>query len=129
MGKLNMQLLKGIEEQENAIDKNKPDQEEVKKKPQKKDILQAVQKPDTAPGQKNTPKEDENKADAKQKKQMFSFRASLDDIAAWKAYSTVTGITVEKMGEDAMNEYLKHHKLSETDQVIFEAMKAKNIKL
>jgi len=61
-----------------------------------------------------------------QKKQVFSFRAGVSDIAGWKAYAVATGQTVEGIGNAAMKEYLKRHKLSGTDQMIFEALKARN---
>lgn len=133
MGKPNMQLSKGIEEQENAIsrkkqmeEKMKQREEKIKEAVQKTGMQRNIQKPRTVPEGESMLKEDENKADAKQKKQTFSFRAPLDDIAAWRAYSTATGMTMENMGVAAMNEYLKNHSLSGTDQVIFDAMKKKN---
>lgn len=180
MGKPRMDLLKGIEEQENAIENSKAYQEEeaflnllrqgksrkeayeaigrektwasktlkkireteperlkgtaeeVKDEPQ--DTLQAPQKPqtDTEPTQtkESTPKEEktEEKANTKQKKQVFSFRATIEDIASWKAYATATGQTMENVGTAAMNEYLENHKLTGAEQAIFEAMKAKNEK-
>ena len=60
------------------------------------------------------------------KKQVFSFRAVLTDIAIWKAYAVATGQTVESIGNSAMNEYLKKHKLSGAERVIFDAIKARN---
>lgn len=180
MGKPRMDLLKGIEEQENAIENSKAYQEEeaflnllrqgksrkeayeaigrektwasktlkkireteperlkgtaeeVKDEPQ--DTPQAPQKPQTAPEptqtEESTPKEEktEEKANTKQKKQVFSFRATIEDIASWKAYATATGQTMENVGTAAMNEYLENHKLTGAEQAIFEAMKAKNEK-
>ena len=64
--------------------------------------------------------------DKMSKKQVFSFRAVLTDIAIWKAYAIATGQTVESIGNNAMNEYLKKHKLSGAEQVIFDAVKARN---
>lgn len=180
MGKLNMSLLKGVEEQENAINNSKAYQEEevflsllrqgksrkeayeaigrektwasktikkireteperlrgtaeeIKEEPQ--DTPQAPQKPETAPEQpqpiENTPKEEkaEEKPNTKQKKQVFSFRATIEDIASWKAYATATGQTMENVGTAAMNEYLENHRLTGAEQAIFEAMKAKKEK-
>lgn len=68
------------------------------------------------------------KADIKQKKQVFSFRAMLKDIASWKAYATATGQTMENIGTAAMNEYLNRHKLTGAEQTIYEAMKTKSKK-
>ncbi len=130
MGKLNMSLLKGVEEQENAINNSKAYQEAE----EPRDTPQAQQKPDTAPepthAEKSTPKEKktEEKPNTKQKKQVFSFRATLEDIASWKAYATAAGQTMENIGTAAMTEYLESHRLTGTEQIIFEAMKAKNEK-
>ena len=79
---------------------------------------------------KSTPAEEkaEEKPNTKQKKQVFSFRATLDNIADWKAYATATGQTMENVGTAAMNEYLDRHKLTGAEQAIFEAMKAKSEK-
>jgi len=99
-----------------------------------KDTPQTTQKPQTAPEPqepiKSTPAEEkaEKKANTKQKKQVFSFRATLDNIADWKAYATATGQTMENVGTAAMNEYLDRHKLTGAEQAIFEAMKSKNEK-
>lgn len=99
-----------------------------------KDAPQTTQKPQTAPEPqepiKSTPAEEkaEEKANTKQKKQVFSFRATLDNIADWKAYATATGQTMENVGTAAMNEYLDRHKLTGAEQAIFEAMKAKSEK-
>ena len=186
MGKPRMDLLKGIEEQENAIESSKAYQEEeaflnllrqgksrkeayeaigrektwasktIKKiretEPERlrgtaeeikdeapaeqptQDTPQTPQKPQTAPEPhepiKSTPTEEkaEEKPNTKQKKQVFSFRATLDNIADWKAYATATGQTMENVGTAAMNEYLDRHKLTGAEQAIFEAMKSKNEK-
>ena len=99
-----------------------------------KDTPQAPQKPETAPEPHEpiqTPvaeEKAEEKPNTKQKKQVFSFRATLDNIADWKAYATATGQTMENVGTAAMNEYLDRHKLTGAEQAIFEAMKSKNEK-
>ena len=62
------------------------------------------------------------------RKQVFSFRALLNDIDIWKAYATATGQTMEKMGAAAMNEYIERHKLSGAEQDIFTALKDRNEK-
>lgn len=181
MGKLKMDLLKGIEEQENTLEESKAYQEEerflnlLRQGKSRKDAYEAIgrektwasktikkireteperlkgtgeevkaelqeqqntpqdtQKPQTAQelprSDNSTPavEKDEETANTKQKKQMFSFRAWPDDIAIWKAYSTASGQTMENIGTAAMNDYLESHKLTGTEQVIFEAMKTKN---
>lgn len=62
-------------------------------------------------------------------KQVFSFRAVTKDISIWKAYSTATARTMENIGTDAMNEYIKKHKLSEAESAVFNALIAKDIGL
>ena len=99
-----------------------------------KDTPQAPQKPETAPEPHEpiqTPvaeEKAEEKPNTKQKKQVFSFRATLDNIADWKAYATATGQTMENVGTAAMNEYIDRHKLTGAEQAIFEAIKAKSEK-
>ena len=96
-----------------------------------KGIQKTAGKPQTAKGQqkvKNTTmrKKAVIEPDKMSKKQVFSFRAMLSDIAIWKAYAIATGQTIESIGNNAMHEYLKRHRLSDTEQVIFEALKARD---
>lgn len=65
----------------------------------------------------------DTKPNPKPKKQVFSFRAALDNIADWKAYATATKQTMETIGTAAMNEYLERHKLTGDEQAAFEAIK------
>lgn len=58
----------------------------------------------------------------KPRKQVFSFRAEVDDIARWKAYSTATGQTMESVGNSAMIEFLKNHPLSGSQKIIFDEL-------
>lgn len=60
----------------------------------------------------------------KPKKKVFSFRAGIDDIAHWKAYSIATKQTMESVGNAAMIEYLKNHPLKDNAKVIFDALTA-----
>lgn len=122
------------------IEENEPERVERLKaeieaeKAIEQDTPQAPQEPQTAPepnkAEDGAPIEEnpENKANTKRKKQVFSFRAMVDDIANWKAYATATGVTMENVGTAAMNEYLKRHKLTGAEQAIFEGIKAKNEK-
>lgn len=95
------------------------------------DPLQAPKLPQEATKRKQAKKdtmkinEAENKENTTLQKQVFSFRAAVIDIAAWRAYATATGQTIENLGTIAMNEYIKRHKLDGTDQVVFEALKEK----
>lgn len=97
-------------------DENRSDQTE-QKPTEFPEPIQTVKAP--------TEEKNEEKANTKQKKQVFSFRATLDNIADWKAYATATGQTMENVGSAAMNEYLERHELTGAEKVIFEAMKAK----
>lgn len=183
MGKPNMNLLKGIEEQENTLEESKAYQEEerflnllrqgksrkeayeaigrektwasktIKKiretEPERlkgtgeevkaelqeqQDTPQPTQEPQTAtePPQADnstpTAEKGEEKANTKPQKQVFSFRATLDDITDWKAYSTATGEKMENIGTAAMNEYLENHPLTGAEKAVFDAMKARNEK-
>lgn len=122
-----------IEENEpERVERLKAEVEAEKKEAEPQDTPQTTQKPQTAPEPSQaeipTPKEEkaEEKPNTKQKKQVFSFRATIEDIASWKAYATATGQTMENVGTAAMNEYLENHRLTGAEQSIFEAMKARN---
>lgn len=58
-------------------------------------------------------------------KQVFSFRAAVQDINVWKTFSTATGRTMESIGADAMNEYMNRHRMSDTEAAVFKALLAK----
>lgn len=58
----------------------------------------------------------------KPRKQVFSFRAEVNDIACWKAYATATGQTMESVGNAAMTEFLKNHPLSGSQKIIFDEL-------
>lgn len=64
----------------------------------------------------------QEKPQKSKKKQVFSFRAEVDDIARWKAYSTATRQTMESIGNSAMMEYLENHPLKDNEKVIFDAL-------
>lgn len=132
-----LQINKGtFSRKKREIEENEPERvERLKAEVEaEKDTPQAPQKPETAtepqePIQTPVAEEKaEEKPNTKQKKQVFSFRATLDNIADWKAYATATGQTMENVGTAAMNEYLDRHKLTGAEQAIFEAMKAKSEK-
>jgi len=129
-----MKLVQGIDETENQMQKDKEMQKAQRPEEQKeagKDTPKDIQKPQTVLKhsriKKNTliDKKRENKPNQMQKKQVFSFRAMVSDIAGWKAYATATGQTVENLGNAAMKEYLKKHKLDKGEQMVFEVLKHK----
>ena len=134
MGGVNMKLMKGIDDAENQLQKEKqtPKIEEAMRKEtgteNNKGTVRNPQKSEKQPRAKKTSmrKKAVIEPDKMTKKQVFSFRAVLTDIAIWKAYAIATGQTVESIGNNAMNEYLKKHKLSGAERVIFDAVKARD---
>ena len=88
---------------------------------------EATKQPETVES-KAEPEEPQETAQDKpqkpKKKQVFSFRAEVDDIARWKAYSTATGQTMESVGNAAMIEYLENHPLKDNEKVVFDALTA-----
>lgn len=135
MGNLNMRLMRGIEETENQMQKEKQPQkleEQEKMENEAKDILKTAGKPQAAKKQpkvnKNTAmrKKAENEPSKMQKKQVFSFRAILSDIVIWKAYAVASGKTMEDVCSAAMHEYIRKHRLTGAEQMVFDAIKARD---
>lgn len=97
------------------------DSKETARKPRKS------QKAEKQPSsKKSTAMRKNNETDKIQQKQVFSFRAVLNDIVIWKAYAIASGKTMEDICNVAMNEYLKRHRLAGTEQTIFEALKTRD---
>ena len=137
MGKVNMKLMQGIGETEGLFQKEKqPETNEIPaEEKEQKDM-----KPE---GEKNAPSDAAQKAStvtqkteavrrktrtkkkAENQEKVFSFRATEDDINLWKNYKTAVGKTMENIGTAAMNEYIKHHKLSGTELELFELLLAR----
>ena len=74
---------------------------------------------------KNTKKA--TKADAgqsvkpeKAKQKVFSFRAEENKVNQWRVQAVARGITVNELGEKAIDEYIKKHKLTEDQQQLFD---------
>lgn len=95
-------------------------------------VVEAPQMPQIAPETqepiKSTLAEEKakEKPNTKQRKQVFSFRAAISDIAVWRAYATATGMSLEKFANAALQKYVENHPLTGTEQVIFEALKERN---
>lgn len=146
MGKVNVKLMQGIaeaEEQvardrevqeihageedknrevsEKSIDKVKPDSDA-----QKESITESLKKQRMPKEKSMSVNGEERDLKKSNKKQVFSFRAAINDICIWKAYVTARGMKMEDIATDAMKEYLKKHKLSETEQIIFNALIDRN---
>ena len=134
MGGVNMKLMKGIDDAENQLQKEKqtPKIEEAMRKEtgteNNKGTVRNPQKSEKQPRAKKTSmrKKAVIEPDKMSKKQVFSFRAVLTDIAIWKAYAIATGQTVESIGNNAMKKKKKKHKLSGAERVIFDAVKARD---
>ena len=135
MGGINIKLMQGVDDAENQLQKEKQPQKAEEKENMEnetKGIQKTAGKPQTAKKQPSTKKntgmgkKNGNESGNMQKKQVFSFRAILSDIVIWKAYAIATGQTIESIGNNAMHEYLQRHRLSDTEQVIFEALKARD---
>ncbi|XVH00109.1 hypothetical protein ACGCUQ_08405 (plasmid) [Eubacteriales bacterium KG127] len=54
------------------------------------------------------------------KKISFAFRASEDDINAWKSYAKISDIKVQELCTIALNEYIKRHPLKGAGKELFE---------
>lgn len=135
MGGMNMKLMKGIDDAESQLQKEKQTtktEEAMRKETGTENNKGTVRKPQKSEKQprvkKNTAmrKNNENETDKMLKKQVFSFRAVLADISIWKAYAVASGKTMENICNAAMYEYLKKHKLAGVEQAIFEAIKARD---
>lgn len=143
MRKMNMKLMQGIGETEGLFQKEKqPETNEIPAaKKEQKDMKSEGEENASSDSFKkaseNTKKTELSKSRAKTKKkvdkgqkQVFSFRAFIEDISVWKAYATAVGseTTMEVIGSAAMNEYIKHHKLSGAELAVFEALMAREKK-
>lgn len=127
MGKLNMNLLKGIEEQESVIDRSKQEQEETRHIAQ--DTPQVSQNPNTPlkqqQPQKNTYKEEkvQNRVNTKVAKAVMGFRAEIEKMENWKLYASVTGQEIGILCTAAIDEYINRHKLTAEQQQLFNLKK------
>jgi len=132
MGGLNLKLMQGIEETEGLIKQEKqPPKPPVLGSKQDKKAEETSDEAEKVPATSRKPKTSSRKEQEKkgrEEKQVFSFRAPLNEIAIWKAFATATGETMEHIGCTAMNEYIKKHKLAGTELAVFEALKARKEK-
>ncbi len=132
MGGLNLKLMQGIEETEGLIKQEKqPQKPPVLGSKQEKKAEETSDEAEKVPATSKKPKTSFKKEVEKKgraEKQVFSFRAPLNEIAIWKAFATATGETMEHIGCMAMNDYIKRHKLTGTELAVFEALKARKEK-
>ena len=131
MGKINLKLMQGIEESEKQFQKEKQSQESSESK-----VLNERQAEEPSAGEEKVQKASskstavpkkarQKKEKGREEKQVFSFRASLGEIARWRAFTTATGEKIEHIGCMAMNEFMKNHKLTGAELAIFEAIMAR----
>lgn len=134
MGGLNLKLMQGIEEVEGLINLEKQLQESsvskvAEKKPVEEPSAGTVKVPKASSKLTAVPKkESQKKEKGREEKQVFSFRASLGEIAFWRAFATASGEKIEHMGCMAMNEFIKNHKLTGAELAVFEALLAREEK-
>ena len=122
MGKLNMNLLKGVEEQQDVINKSKAkDKTQVSQKPEptleQSQLTQSI---------KSTPKEkkSEVQTNTKPQKQSFSFRADLQKIENWKLYAESIGTDdIGALWTNAIDEYIENHSLTTDQQIVYDLKK------
>jgi len=56
----------------------------------------------------------------KGKKKVFSFRADESKVIQWRLQAVARGITVDDLGQKAIDEYISRHKLTDTQKQLFE---------
>lgn len=119
MGKVNMSLLKGVEEQENVIDESKSKSKSQSQKDIKTNSIQAQSAENISGKNKN-----EFGTNVKPQKQSFSFRAEKQKIETWKLYAeTICTDDIGELWSAAIDEYISNHKLSADQQIVYNLKK------
>lgn len=132
-----MKLMQGIDETEKKIQQEKKQQPAYEAENKVGEFTDRTSKVQHNPSsalkgaavKKNVQNDvkDGTGSNVRVKKQVFSFRATIKEINIWKAYALSRGRSMESVGSEAMNEYIKKHKLLETEQAVFNALMAKNV--
>ena len=114
-----MNLLKGVEQQENIIDKSKDENaSKASQKPQEQsEKIQPIKsvKEETKNG---------NQTYIKSQRQSFSFRAEPHKVERWKLYAESIG--TEDLGDlwsAAIDEYIENHGLTADQQIVYDLKK------
>lgn len=83
---------------------------------------ETTEKPTAKKTTKKTAKADTGQAvkPEKVKQKVFSFRAEENKVDQWRVQAVARGITVNELGEKAIDEYIKRHKLTEDQQQLFD---------
>lgn len=126
MGKPRMNLLNGIEEQENAIESNiTPEDARPQTQKAKKTATKPKTKPEPPTTAENTQTENTaEKTNTKTQKQSFSFRADINKIEHWKLYADTIGTKdIGTLWSAAIDEYISNHKLTANQQAIYDLKK------
>lgn len=152
MGKLNMALLKGIDEANNQLDKEKQQVPQEAFMNENEDSIEGVkrmneenqknsfnekenpaeviiQKPEThkkSKSSKKNPSEKEEleiQTNTEPKKAVMGFRAEQEKMEVWKLYADATGQEIGALCTAAIDEYIKRHKLNEDQQQLFNLKK------
>lgn len=115
MGKINVNLMKGIEQQEDAIDKSKMN-----------DVSQNAEKPVREAKKKQAAKSTfknelfENGAYTRPQRQAFSFRADKQKIEHWKLYAEAVGTNdIGELWTAAIEEYIQNHELTADQKIVY----------
>lgn len=118
MGKLNMNLLKGVEQQESIIDKSKGGNasgtsQKTQGQPEKIRFKSTDEK-----------EKDGNQADMKLQRQSFSFRAEPHRIEEWRLYAESIGARdLGVLWSAAIDEYIENHGLTADQQIVYDLKK------
>lgn len=121
MGKLNLDLMKGIEEQEKAIDSSRKEQEDSGRIAQ--DTPQMSKAPAEQPQTEKRKSIQEKAEKAKPVKAVMGFRADIEKMEDWKLYASVTGQEIGVLCTAAIDEYIKRHELTTEQQNLFDLKK------
>lgn len=116
MGKINVNLMKGIEQQEDVIDKSRI-----------KGASQGAEKPVKGSKRRKAVKstsEDksfENRAYTRPQKQAFSFRADKRKVEHWKLYAEAVGTgDIGELWTAAIEEYIQNHALTADQKIVYD---------
>lgn len=115
MGKINVDLMKGIEQQEDVIDRSKSrgvsQNADKPKKEVKKRQAKSMLKDESF----------ENKAYTRTQRQAFSFRADKQKIEHWKLYAEAVGTgDIGELWTSAIEEYIQNHELTEDQKIVYD---------
>lgn len=121
MGRLNLDLMKGIEEQEKAIDSSRKEQKDSGGIAQ--DAPQTSKAPAEQPQTEKRKSIQEKAEKTKPAKAVMGFRADTEKMEDWKLYASVTGQEIGVLCTAAIDEYIKRHGLTTEQKELFDLKK------